>query len=125
MRQALQANPNDLNTRLAVAHWALDAGDLPLANEQAQAARKLDAESLAALSASGNVALSMQDYEQAQRYFEAVVAKAPNDFAATNGLILALCEQDSPEMKNLALQYAQSNLRNHPRSTEAAVLNRL
>jgi len=120
MTLATKAHPNDLNTCLAVAHWALGAGNLPLARQQADAARKLDAESLAALSASGSVALSMQDCEQAQRYYEAVVAKAPNDFTAANGLILALCEQDSPEKKNLALQYAQGNLRNHPRSTEAA-----
>lgn len=120
MAMAAKANPNDLNTCLAVTHWALGAGDLSLAKQQAEAARKIDTESLAALSASGNVALCMQQYEQAQRHYEAVVAKAPNDFAAVNGLVLALCEQDAPEKKNLALQYAQSNLRNHPRATEAA-----
>ncbi len=120
MALATKANPNDLNTCLAVAHWAVGAGNLTLAKQQAEAARKLDVESLAALSASGNVALCMREYEQAQRHFEAVIAKVPNDFSATNGLTLALCEQDAPESKNLALQYAQSNLRNNPRSTEAA-----
>lgn len=120
MALATKENPNDLNTCLAVAHWALGAGNFALAKQQADAARKLDAESLAALSAAGNVALCTQDYEQAQRHFEAVAAKAPNDFAATNGLTLALCEQDDPEKKNLALEYAQNNLRIHPRATEAA-----
>jgi len=120
MALAAKANPDDLNTCLAVSHWALGAGRLTLAKQQTEAARKIDGDSLAALSASGNVALAMRDYEQAGRYYESVVAKVPNDIAAVSGLALALCEQDAPEKKNLALQYAQGNLRNHPRSTEAA-----
>lgn len=120
MSLAAKANPNDLNTCLAVAHWAAGAGNLALAKQQAEAARKLDTESLAAFLASGHVALCLREYEQAQQHFEAVIAKAPNDFTAVNGLTLALCEQDATEGKNRALQYAQSNLRNNPRSTVAA-----
>jgi len=120
MALAAKANPNDLNTCLAVAHWALGAGSLSVARQQTEVARKINAESLAALAASGTVALYMKDYAQAQRHYEAVVAKAPTDFAATNGLALALCEREEPENKNLALEYAQSTLRSYPRSTEAA-----
>ena len=120
MALAVKANPNDLNTCLAVAHWALGAGNLSVARQQTEVARKINAESLAALAASGHVALCMKDYAQAQRHYEAVVAKAPTDFAATNGLALALCEREEPESKNRALEHAQSTLRNYPRSTEAA-----
>ncbi|MBC8876032.1 MAG: tetratricopeptide repeat protein [Planctomycetes bacterium] len=120
MALAVKANPNDVNTCLAVAHWALAAGNLSVAKQQVEVARKMDAESLAALSTSGTVALYMKDYAQAQRHYEAVLAKAPTDFAATNGLALALCEREEPENKNRALEYAQSTLRNYPRSTEAA-----
>jgi len=120
MTSATAAHPNDLNTRLAVARWALDTGDLPLANEQAEAARAIDAESPAARLLSGTVALYTEDYPQAQKHYEAVVAKSPNHFAALNGLSLTLCEQDASEKKLRALEYAQANLRMLPRSTEAA-----
>ena len=120
MALAVKANPNDLNTCLAVAHWALGAGNLSVAKQQTDISRKINAESLAALAASGTVALYMKDYAQAQRHYEAVVAKAPTDFAATNGLALALCEREEPDNKNRALEYAQSTLRSYPRSTEAA-----
>jgi len=120
MTLATGAHPNDLNTRLAVARWALDTGDLPLANEQAEAARRIDAESLAGLLLSGTVALYTEDYAQARRHFEAVVAKSPNHFAAINGLALTLCEQEESEKKQRALECALGNLRMYPRSTEAA-----
>ena len=66
---ALQAAPKDLNTHLVVSRWGLDTGQLDLAKAQADAATKIDPESLDAMMFSGMAALFAKDYPTAERVF--------------------------------------------------------
>ena len=116
---ALTAHAEDFQTRLTAAQIELNRGNLDAAAEHAKNATRLDASSNPAAIVSGTIALHRGDYEEAARQFQQVAVALPNDFAATNGLALALCEQDSPDARRRALDYAQSNVQKFPQQPEA------
>jgi tetratricopeptide (TPR) repeat protein len=120
MAAALQAAPNDLRTHLIVGQWALETNQMPEAEAQAAAALKVDPKSLDAKILSGVIALFKKDYSAAERYFEAAHLQSPRNFASTNNLALVLVEQTDEAKKRRALEYAQSNVQQNPRSAEAA-----
>ncbi len=120
MVAALTAAPKDLRTRLVAAQWSLETEQLDQAREQAAAAMKLDPGSLEAKLLRGVIALFMKDYKAAELYFESAHLQSPSNFAASNNLALALCEQDDEAKKNRALEYAQVNARQYPKQAEAA-----
>jgi len=119
MVAALTAAPKDLKTRLVAAQWAWEAGYLEEAEKQAAAAMQLDAKSLDAMILRGIIALFRKDYKSAERYFEAAHLQSPKNFAATNNLALALAEQDDETKRRRALDYAEANVRQYPKSSEA------
>jgi len=120
MTYALQAAPKDLNVWLVAAQWSLDAGRLGDAETQAATAMRLDHDSLQAKNLRGVIALFKEDYASAETYFEAAVSQSPSNFAATNNLALALCEQDDDTKKRKAVEYATNNARMYPKASEAA-----
>jgi Tfp pilus assembly protein PilF len=116
---ALKTHADDLQTQLAAARIELNNGNLEAASQHAAKALELDSDSGAAALISGMIALSQQNFDQAAARFQDVALQAPNNFAASNGLALALCEQESDDAKRRALEYAQSNVRKFPRQPEA------
>ncbi len=120
MAYALKVAPKDLRTRLVAAQWSLETGQLEQAEQQAAAAMQLDPKSLQAKVLRGVIALFQRDYKAAELYFESAHLQSPGNFAASNNLALALCEQPDEAKRRRALEYAQANSRQFPKVAEAA-----
>jgi tetratricopeptide (TPR) repeat protein len=124
MVQAINVAPNDFGTRFVAAQWAMQAQAFGESRKQADIAvklaetQKLDA--TPALIVGGSAAIFQGDYPAAEEYLRKAVAIAPANFAATNNLALALCEQNDKNKQRLALQYAEMNSRLKPDDVEAA-----
>jgi Tfp pilus assembly protein PilF len=119
MISALKANERDLKLRLEAAQWALDAGLLDQAKDQASSALVIDPSSLQAKVLRGLVALLMKDYPVAEEWLQKALLQDPDNFAVSNNLALCLIEQDDEAKKARALKYAQINTRLHPQSPDA------
>lgn len=126
MKKALDKAPKDLRTRLVVARWYLDSGKLTEAKTQAAEAMKIDEKSLEAKLVAGVIALFQKDYKTAEAYFQDVHLQQPDNFASSNNLALALCEQTDADGKpdpvklRRAMVYAAQNVQQNNRSPEAA-----
>lgn len=121
MELALQrAEPDDINTRLAVAQWALEVGEIELAKTAAGAAGQIDPDSLQALLLTGVAARYEKDYASAEKAFRGALAIAPSNFAAMNNLALAMIDQPDESKRRQALEYAQLNQRIHNNLQNAA-----
>ncbi len=118
MKAAIEAAPNDLNTRLAAAQWALRTFQFADAEKQAAAAMKLDPASQEAQMVSGLVSLYQKDYAGAAASFQKVVDQSPSNFLAINNLALALAHQGEADKKR-ALEYAQMNAQRASNQPEA------
>ncbi len=57
----------------------------------------------------GMVALYMNDYPAAEKFFQELILASPTDMQASNGLALALCEQGDADKLRRALEYAAGN----------------
>jgi Tfp pilus assembly protein PilF len=117
MDYALQTAGKDLRTRLEAARWCLqtsleDPEQLNQAKEHAAQAIRLDDKSIDAMILRGVVALFQKEYETAERFFQGASLQSPSNFAASNNLALALCEQDETK-KRRALELATNNARQH------------
>jgi len=119
MEYALQVAPKDLKTRLVAAQWALETGQVDEAKKHATVAMDIDPKSLEAKLIRGVVGLFESDYKTAELYFESAHLQAPDNFAASNNLALALAEQDDAPKRRRALEYAQANARQYSRMPEA------
>lgn len=124
MVKAITAAPNDFNTRFVAANWALHKQAFGESRKQSDIAIKLaDTQKLdptPALVTAGSAAIFQGDYAAAEDYLRKAAALAPAEFAATNNLALALCEQDDKDKQKLALQYAEINSRLRNEDVEAA-----
>ena len=130
MKVALTNAANDPKTRLAVASWAVNTGDIEQAKINADKALELDKTSLNAKITCGVVALFQKDFVAAENYFDSALKQRPSQWLAKNGLALALCEQKDDVQKERAREYAEDIVRNNPKrpdavSTYAWVLYRL
>ena len=119
MGRALEKAPNDLKTLLVAAEWAMQTGQTDKAKLWATEALKADKSSLEGKILRGVVALFENDLGTAERFFEDASIQSPGNFAATNNLALALCEQNDSAKKRRALEYAEKNLRLNERVAEA------
>jgi tetratricopeptide (TPR) repeat protein len=119
MFAAIAKAPDHLPTRLAVARWALETNQMDLAQGHADKALQIDPQSVGAKVLRGWIALWQEDYAAAEKHFEDARALDPGDFAASDGLALALCEQKDANKRNRALDVAVSNLGQQPTNFEA------
>ena len=119
MDYAIKVAPDDFQTQLVAGNWALNTGDVALAQTQAAKAKQLDPKSVNAKVLAGVVALFQKDYKAAEANFESALLQSPNSFEAKNNLAIALCEQDKEDKKRRALEYAEANVRQNPRVPEA------
>jgi len=119
-----QLGSEDLRTLLEAARWCVqtaleDPGQLEEAKKHASKAIRLDEKSMDALILRGVVALFQKEYEPAERYFLSAHVLSPANFAASNNLALALCEQNEAK-KRQAMEYARNNAQQYQNSPEAA-----
>jgi tetratricopeptide (TPR) repeat protein len=120
MANALRRNPEDPRTRLFIGQWSLETDQFKEAREHAEKAIQLDPKSAEAKNLRGVVALFEKKYSDAAGYFESVHLQSPGNFAASNNLALALCEQEDKTKLQQALEYANNNFQANPKSAEAA-----
>lgn len=111
---ALEKNPDDTSTRLAVVWRLLETGKAEQAKTQADAAYQAEKTSLEAKVLRGIAARMIGSYENAELWLLSAHRQAPTDFAATNHLVHVLLAQDDKTKRDLALQYAILNARMHP-----------
>ncbi len=114
-----EQSPEDAPSRLAIATWYLEQGQLEKAEQHADTAARLapKAKDLALLR--GTIARHLRGYEQAETFFQEQYTAFPADFQASNGLALVLIEQADPSKRLRALQLAEINARQYPRMAEA------
>ena len=120
MAAAIEKGADDLATRLAVAAWALNAGKIDQARENAQAAK-----SMAPDNSRADLILAMVlRYEgrdtQAEAAFRGIHEQSPASFAASNNLALTLIAQDDDTKRRQALEYAQVNVRSYQLEQDVA-----
>src|SRR5262249_56098831 len=117
MGKAVQKEPKSGRVLRAYAGWLLEQGRLKEARTQADAAAKYDPKSKDTEKLRGLVARHLQEHAAAEQIFEALHKEAPADFFAGNQLALVLADrqQDKDSLRR-ALQLAEANARQHPRS---------
>lgn len=126
MTKALAAAPDELRTQLVISQWALETGQIDMAETHGAKALSLDPKSLEAKVLRGVVALFKKDYASAEKYFEDAHLQSPSSFPASNNLALALCEQTGSDKKpdvtklKRALEYANANYQQNSKSADAA-----
>ncbi len=119
MDAALKDAPKDFATQMAAAQWAAQTSQFDMARKYADAALALRPDALEAKLVLGVIDLLLKDYPAAEKQFGAALVQAPSNFAASNNLALALCEEDSREKQQKALEYAVMNVRQYPKQAEA------
>jgi len=124
MKEAIGKYESDPQTRLVAAQWSLTINRAAQAGQQADFAIQLLAKKkaekaddqfvnglfLEANLLRGVIALYEKKFDEAEKFFNVVLAESPSNFAATNNLALALCEQNDPAKLNKAVEYAQVNV---------------
>lgn len=65
-----------------------------------------------------SIALMQGDYPTAEKFFQELVVASPSDAQSTNGLALALAEQNDPAKLRRALEYAAENVKKNNRNSE-------
>lgn len=115
----VKKNPGDIRVRSAYASWLLDHGRLDESAEQATAAATSDPGSNEVKLLLAECARHAKDFPKAEQYFEAVHGAEPGNFLASNGLALALVEQQDETKRGRALELAEVNVRQYPQRVEA------
>jgi tetratricopeptide (TPR) repeat protein len=113
MKSALQKYGDDFDTRIAVARWALDAGDLAQARASATYAATLNNDSFLPTLLLATADLLEGDFKRAEQQFRAVYDKKPGNFDAINGLSVALFAQNNQERLQQGLELARVNARTY------------
>ena len=112
MTKASERDTEGLSTQLTVARWAMEAGDLDLAQKCVDRATSVAPNSLDAKLVAGLVARYRKDYAAARRALESAHLQKPSDLAAMLQLAVVLAAQ--PGAEATALDYAQTAQRIHP-----------
>ncbi|MDO4630265.1 MAG: tetratricopeptide repeat protein [Planctomycetia bacterium] len=124
MKEAIAADAKDPQVRIVAAQWSLTIGKAAQAAQQADYAIQILAQQKTAKpddalttglyneakQLRGVIALFEKDYATAEKQFNEILAESPSNFAATNNLALALCEQADEAKQKKAVEYAQVNV---------------
>ncbi len=111
MQQAATRDSNNVQTRLAVAKWAMESNDMNMAKQNADAALSLDSSSLQAKLLAGIIARFNNDLPAAERVFKQAHLQAPTNLDAITQLALVLIGQSDEQKRREALEYARLNAR--------------
>jgi tetratricopeptide (TPR) repeat protein len=119
IEHAVKVGPNDPRAHLARAGWLLERGDYAAAADSAALAATLDPKGAEPRRIQAMAARLLGKYETAERILQAVLQESPGDFFASNQLALTLCEQADPAKQRRAVETAEINARQYPRSRDA------
>ena len=92
-----------------------------MASKHAKAAMQIAPKSSEARFFRGMIALLEKEYEAAEPYLEAAVKRSPGNFPYSNNLVLALIGQEDESKNRRALELAEANVKQYPKSADAAV----
>lgn len=118
---AEKSNPKSVYVLSLATNLALIDNNLDLAWTNAQKLLSEQPDNPQILKTYANVAMYRNDYANAEQAFQKATIAAPADVEAQNGLALALCEQQDPEKKKRALQYAVANIQKQNNNREFLV----
>lgn len=116
---AVKKESGNYKVHLAYADFLLSKGDVDAAKIHAEAAAKIDPKAREVRSVLGLVARHTRDYKEAMRLFQDILNETPADQFASNQLALVLADQSDESARRKALQFAEMNARQYPRSAEA------
>jgi tetratricopeptide (TPR) repeat protein len=127
MEEAIKKDGNSVATRLAVAKWAMDTGNLELAEANSAAAAKIEPNSFNVLLFKGLVARFKNDLAGAEAAFKEAHLKSPKHLGAMTQLVLTLIESPEEDKQRQAVEFAEVCVRvysdlNQPGGREAAVV---
>ena len=118
LESALTANPFSREVLVLSVQMRINDDKLEEAKPLAEKLLADDPASPAAKKLCATVALYLNDYPTAEKLFEELLLASPLETQHTNGLALALCEQDSPEKLQRALAYAVENVQKDQNNSE-------
>lgn len=119
MASAIQEEPDNARAHLEFARWLVEQGRAEEAKTQAEVAVRLGLDSRELQSVRGWIAWQLQQYADAERFFDSLYQQAPGDFLSSNPLVLTLIEQTAEDKRSRALQLAEINARLYPDSADA------
>jgi tetratricopeptide (TPR) repeat protein len=105
MSSAAEKDADGLDTQLSVARWAMETGDLKLAQSCSDRAMTISPNSVDAKLVAGLVARYQKDYTKARQALEAAHLQSPSNLAAILQLAVVLAEETG--MERTALEYAE------------------
>lgn len=118
LAQALRKHPNSKEVLALSALQRLSDDDLQGARQLAEKLASEDSAADGPKRLIATIALFQEDYATAEKLFQEVLNAFPSDIQATNGIALALCEQNDPVKTRRALEYAAENVRRNNRNSE-------
>ncbi|MEK6238307.1 MAG: tetratricopeptide repeat protein, partial [Planctomycetales bacterium] len=119
MEKAVSGSPENLQVHLAAGQWRFQQHQLEEALQHAETALKLDPKSLDAAGLYGLAARGQGKFAEAETQFERIHKESPANFDAGNQLALVLVEQEDEGKRRRALELAEVNARQYPRSAAA------
>lgn len=119
MQNAAKKYPDEADVRSQVSAWYLNFNRVQEAQEHALAAAALDPESDSLKRLNGVIAMQRKDYPEAEKIFSELYSNSPGDFFATNYLALALVNNSDAAKQRRAVELAEINARQYPKSPDA------
>ncbi len=115
MQAALQKHPEDFDTQISVARWAIGTGHLDQALDCAKKADSIQPDSYLPELIIAQVDYLRGEFQKAEGEFQKVFQAKPGNYDAMNGLALSLLAQNDPQKNRLALEHAEviSKTNNH------------
>jgi len=106
MARAVESAPKSYPTRVGVAQWCWDTGQMGELAAHANAALAIDPRGAAAHRLRGLAAMAQNAADTAQTHFETALASDPGDFTSADYLALILAEKSDKESQRRALELA-------------------
>lgn len=119
LKKAVEEHPKDPRTHQEFAAWLLLENRAKEAQRYLKSADKAGPGDRVREMMRGLIARKLKDFDTAQKVFESMLQETPADFEASNQLALLLVERVGKEHRARALQLAEINARQFPRSVAA------
>ncbi len=120
MERALQNDAQNVRTALAVGKWALDHGEMQMADQALTLALQLDPDSVEGHIYSGLLARFQNNSSKAEDSLKTAHLLSPTNLGALTQLAQVLAESPDEKKQNLALNYARLATQLYPDLKEAS-----
>lgn len=119
LRKARALHPDAVIVLVTYGSWLLDRGSIDEAAVQAEQAENIAPDNPQVKVLLGMLSRCGQEHEEAERYFQELLTDHPGNFDYSNQLALSLIEQQVAAKRQKALELAEVNARQFPRSEPA------